>query len=305
MKLYRDKDPYVYRETLYDKKKKEEDKVKRIVSALLACEIVLTSGLTVLTAKYEFDHSNPFDGSKITSSNFSSNYKAMKARSFLEDEDFKETIEYIKNADIDEKKAYLLYYAILSNESLEKQEKEMLKGYIQYFIDNKYLDYEYVYDKLFSIKISERNAKFPGTNISSQYSPSTNSIKLGIEEDLSHEVEHSMMDVKDYPWIDEGYNSIISSEYHNDRATYAIESNVIRVLCEMIGKEEGRECFFKVAATNDINLLTQALVEKGIDESYCEELYTLLNEYVYGDTIINDMNQEEERRNLRKKYLDY
>lgn len=300
MKLYKDKDPYVYNESLFNKQRKRENRIKRIISALMACEIFCSVMAIDSSVKYEINHSNPFDEQSISSSDFVSNYKAIKSRSFIEDESLKETIEHIKNSNIDEKKAYLLYYALLSNESLTKEEKEKLTGYIQYFIDNKYLDYEYVYNQLNQIVIKERNAKFPGTNISSTYNKSENSIRLGNINDLPHEIRHSIMNVPGQVWLNEGYNCIITEEYDGGFGS-SVETNVIRVLCEMMGKESGRDCFFYMSSVNSIEPLSKKLKELGIEPEKYEELYSLLNELAISNGNLKDIELNEQRGILRKK----
>lgn len=293
MKVYKDKDPYVYNKSFHDKNKKNRH--KKIISALMACQIFCSVITISTTVKYEFDHNNPFDGNKVVSSDFSANYKAMKARNLLEDEKIKDTVSYIKNAHLDETKAYILFYALISNVSVNERDIEELKNVIKYFCDNPYIDYEYVYNQLFNVKIVERNAIFPDTNISSTYSYSLNEqgdlsspgvIRLGKESDLFHEmVMHGTSKNYVVSWIDEGYASIIDSEYNNHLEVYPVEANTIRFLCELIGKESGRDCFYKIHAgkynenESTLDLLTSYLSAVGVSEKLCRELYDKMDEF--------------------------
>lgn len=306
MKIYKDNDSYVYNKSLFDKKifdkKKCKDFLIRLESALLVFNIVFSSGVIANNINYSFKRINPFDGQSISSSDFTTNYKVFKSRSFLEDESIKETIEYIKNADIDEKKAYLLYYALLSNETLSSKEKLSLKNAIKYFCDNEYVDYEYIYNQFLKIQIIEKNAKFPNTTISStctkEFTKNENvfstKIKLGDEDDLFHEfVMHGASKNYSCSWIEEGFASIIDAEYNNGITTnykgnidvYPVETNVIRFLCELMGKEKGRECFFKIAAgkldgkENALDLLSCYLQEIGIPDYLIQKLYAKMDEF--------------------------
>ena len=298
MKLYSNKKSYVYNRSLYDKKKLQT----KIVSLALAFNVFVGSTSVLYLSNYAFQKSNPFDGQSISSSDFISNYKAAKSMSFLEDESIKDTIEYIKKADIDEKKAYILYYALISNESLNNDEKKILRNAIKYFCDNIYIDYEFVYDQLFNIEIKERNAKFPNTTISSTYSRTLSNsgkiingeIKLGNSEDIFHEfIVHGSAKNLDCSWIDEGFASIIDAEYNNDLSidykgnvdVYPVETNVIRFLCELMGKKEGKDCFFKIAAgklegnETSLDLLSSYLIKAGIPATLCDELYAAMDNF--------------------------
>ncbi len=298
MKFYRDKDTYIYNKSLYDKKKRK-DRYKRIISALMACQIFCSAMAIETSVKYEIDHENPFEGNKISSSDFSANYKAFRARNFLEAESISDTVSYIKNSDINETKAYILFYALISNDSVNKEDLEQLKNIIKYFCDNPYIDYEYVYNQLFNVKIVERDAVFPKTKISSTYSYSTDDqgnlitpgkIKLGKESDVFHEfAAHGTSKNHVVSWIEEGYASIIDLEYNDCLESYPVESNTIRFLCELMGKENGRECFYKIHAgkydksdkfsTSILNLLTSYLNMAGVSENLCEKLYEQMDSY--------------------------
>lgn len=283
MKLYKDKDPYVYNDSLFNKQRKRENRIKRIISALMACEIFCSVMAIDSSVKYEINHSNSFDEQSISSSDFVSNYKAIRARSFIEDESFKETIQSIKNSDINEKKAYLLYYALLSNESLTKEEKENLTGYIQYFIDNKYLDYEYVYKQFSTLKIAPINKDLGSAGT---YTAINNTINFDSEEArkeaLTHEAYHSedksgkILSYNDYAWFIEGLTSVLNYEYFDKKDDgYDAKASFIRILCLFVGSDK----LFETRATGDINVLINALMEKGIKKDDIDEIFNLINQY--------------------------
>lgn len=309
MKIYKDKDPYVYNDSLYAKQRKREARIKRIISALMACEIfctVMVGLFGVKSDKYAFDKENPFDGQSISSSDFSANYKAMKAKSFVEDECFKETINNIKNSNVEEKKAYLLYYALLSNEYLTTEEKKVLAGYIQYFIDNKYLDYEYVYNKLSSFKINPNDESLYENGNAGIYTRADNSITFANDSErdyaISHEIFHAedksgeLLSYSDYAWFIEGLVCVLNYEYLNDKDNAKnIKAYFIRLLCELVDPD----ILLQVRSTGNMNILINALKDKGVHKEDTLELFKLFNDYNFlkkeERTIngaVNDINEK-------------
>ncbi len=289
MKFYTDKDYSEYqekeRESKESKVQKKLDRNKRILSALLALDIILIGNFVFKGVKYEFSASNPFDGQKISSSDFIANYKYMKSRSFVEDDVFKGIIESIKASSIDEKKAYLLYYALLSNEYLTTEEKEKLTGYIQYFIDNKYLDYEYVYRKLYFLIVNPNDETLLEDGVAGNYNQDNNSITFANDSSrdyaMSHETFHSedkflfLNSSVDYKWFTEGLTELLSYEYNNSTIVYDAEVTFCRILCEFVGSD----VLFETRAKGDMNILINSLVNKGIKREKVEKLFDLFNQY--------------------------
>lgn len=299
----------------------------RIEAVLLSLAISVTGTLDIYATKELVNAkiaTNPFDGSQISTSFLETDVKYIKVKSYLEDEKFIDIIKDIRqNSNINEKKAYVLYYAILENQDLTEEEKNVLSDAIRYFSDNPYIDAEYVYEQLSKINIIKRNATFPGTNISSMFSYSMDAqekivyggeIKLGNEKDLFHEyIMHGTSKNHTASWIEEGYASIIDAEYHSSNDSnyliefdsYPVEASIIRFLCEIMGKEKGRECFFKIHAgkfdsmSTSLELLTSYLVNCGITQELCQELYLEMNNFSqYRCKILNDEEEIEERKVL-------
>lgn len=285
MRIYKDKDVN-YINSLHKTKKREEE-LKRIISAFMACHIFLGVGFVNDMAKYSVSHANPFNGNHISSSDFINNYKLLKVRDFMYDESFKESIEAIKNSNIDEKKAYLLYYAILSNQSLMEEEKEEFKGYIQYFVDNKYLDYEYVYEKLDSLYIKPINKDL---NSAGSYNLKGNFISFDTIDArkiaLTHETFHAedksgeLLLYGDYAWFIEGLTSVLNYEYFNKKDDgYDEKSAFIRIMCQFVGAD----VLFETRAKGDINILISALVNKGLLKEEIQRMFYLINEYNFAE----------------------
>ena len=284
MSNYIDSDDYEIEKKLAKKRelreaKQRKKKINRIIILLTTINLIV--GGTNF-ARVALVRENPFDGYSISSSDFNFKYKIARSRNMLNDESIKESLEYLKNADVKEKKAYALYYAIISNYNFTKEEKKALEAYMDYAIDNKYLNYEKIYDSFVNLSI-KRNVDL-GDNIVGQFD-GNNEIRLSNKADSStlfHELCHS--DVKNnFPlWFEEGLTELISNEYYGSKSgVYGLNKNVIRFMCEIIGKEEARDLLFKIEGTGNFNLLTEALINKGIDKKLCEEFYNVLEEYHY------------------------
>lgn len=281
MKLYRDKDTYIYNESLYDKSKKREDRYKRIISALMACQIFCSVFAIKTSASYSVVQTNPFDGNNISSSDFITNYKAGKSKAFLDDKELNDMIETIKNSSIDEKKAYLLYYAILSNHNLTHEDKVILKGFINYFIDNKYIDYQYLYNKLATLKIDKINSELGAAGT---YNLLKNKLSFDSKEArkkaLTHETLHSeekdsiYLSYEDYAWFIEGLTSVLNYEYFDAYDDgYDYKADFIRILCLLVGPD----VLFKVRATGDIDALVNEFINKGIEKEKVQKMFYLIN----------------------------
>ena len=272
MKLYSNK------KSLYDKEKAKS----KMLSLALAFSVFVGSANVLNLSNCVFQKSNPFDGQSISSSDFISNYKASKSMSFIKDENFKDAINSIKNSGMDQKKAYLLYYALLSNDYLTAEEKKNLSGYIQYFIDNKYLDYEYVYFKLSWLGIDPNDISLLDDSIAGTYTRESNTITFADEDNRDYAISHEIFHAEDKTvnngnntWFTEGLTDLLSYEYNNSKISYDVEVNFCRILCEFVGAD----VLFETRAKGDINILINALINKGLEKNEVDELFKLINDY--------------------------
>ncbi|MGN0973585.1 MAG: hypothetical protein ACI4OT_02455 [Bacilli bacterium] len=62
----------------------------------------------------------------------------------------------MKQLGVSEKEAYLTYYSLILNKNLTDEDKLKISGYIQYFIDNKYLNEAEVFTTLKNLAISDK-----------------------------------------------------------------------------------------------------------------------------------------------------
>lgn len=292
MKLSEDSN-FSEKEEVLDKNNDNQRKkeiTKRVVCVLMACGITF-SGIHFLTStNYEVEKSNPFDGNKANFSDPDVINKLNESVYFLKDESLQATKEFIKNSNMDEKKAYLLYYALISNDSLTEKEKKDLSPYIQYFIDNKDLNYEYVYDKLNSFCVKPNDPSLLEEGIAGFYTEDDNSFTFATNEErnyaLSHESLHSeamkgdSITYDEYAWFIEGLTCAINYEYFNEPVDGTDMKTVfIRTLCELIEPS----ILLKTRNTSDINILINALINKGLNEEEINELFTAFNDYNWAD----------------------
>lgn len=175
-----------------------------------------------------------------------------------------------------------LYLAILSNESLTTKEKKELEAYIQYFVDNKYIDCDHVCNKLSSFTVTENDPSLLDLGISAEYK-AENTITFATDEDrafsLSHEIHHCIenenLDYEYYGWFGEGFTGLVNYEYFNKLADNSnMQTFFVRGLCEIVGCD----VLFEVSATGDATILEDALMQCGINEEKIQEAFTLFTE---------------------------
>ena len=272
-----------YRNLYYDteegKKYLYHKNVKRGISLVLSSVIIFNG---IILPIYKINKLNPFKDCNIKSSSFCSDYKAARTESYLKTVEFKEALDMIKNADIETKKAYILWDGIIHNDNLSSKDIENIKGYIQYFIDNKYLNYEYVYNQLSTIKLivdskTSSNASYDRENNTMVFESDSSRDKcIGHEFAHSEDYSGSILNGNNYVWLIEGLNSILNYEYNNATTdAWDIKAYFIRILCELIDSD----VFFKVRATGNVDLIINELENKGLSKTQINELFDIVNNF--------------------------
>lgn len=202
-----------------------------------------------------------------------------------------------KNSQNSAENAEKLYNAILANESITPKEKKHLTSYIQYFVDNKYIDCDHVCDKLASFTITENDPSLLDLGISAEYKEE-NSITFANDEEraysLSHELHHCIenenLSYEYYGWFGEGFAELVIYEYFNQEASgWGIQTFFVRGLCEIVGPE----VLFKVSATGDITVLENALAEKGINQKTAQEAFELFTQLKDGESFNGVLTEEQ------------
>lgn len=263
----------------------------KIEAVLLTLSLTATGTVCVykLVSKTKLEEEPIIGSMVVTNDDNFNNFDEFYLNNDIKDLEYQEVLDNIKNNNVEQKKAEALYYAILSNDSLTTDEKNKLSNYIQYFIDNKYINHNHVYDKLLKFKITTEDPSLLDYGIGATYNDD-NSITFATPEEreysLSHEIFHCIenenLSYEDYAWFIEGYVCLLNYEYFNmEYDGNNMKSNFIRCLCEIVEPD----VLFMVSASGDINPLVNALNEKGIDNEKIEKLFDLCKEYNLMDAL--------------------
>ncbi len=190
-----------------------------------------------------------------------------------------EEIENSQNADT--YNARKLYERLLANESLTFNEKKELTRFIQYFVDNQYIDCDYVCNKLINFVVNENDPALLDDGIGAAYYED-NSITFATEEErqhsLAHELHHAIenknLDYEEYGWFSEGFTCLVIAEYFNGDDTINSQAFFIRALAEFVGSD----ILFQVSANGDMDILISALVECGINQKDINKLFNMFKQ---------------------------
>lgn len=170
-----------------------------------------------------------------------------------------------------------LYEILLHKENITSNEKKELANFIQYFVDNKYIEYDRVCDKLISFTVNENDPSLLDEGIGAAYYED-NSItfadnenrKQSLSHELHHTIENENLDYGEYEWFIEGFTCLVTFEYFgNTHDNKNSEAFLVRSLCEFVDAD----VLFKVSAKGDINTLISALENRGLKSSDIEQLF--------------------------------
>ena len=238
--------------------------------------------------KYTLVESNPFSYQQIDDNSLFEMYRLNKTKNFIKINNVEELEKYLNIDSEDNKKILLLYNSIIENNSLTLEEKIKFAKYMQYVIDNDFLDYEYVWNKFITLKLDniDNPNDYKKGGIGGTYQKDKNQILFQDKDArnvaLTHETFHaedksgSILDYGKYSWFIEGLTSVLNYEYFDERTDgYDIKADFIRILCELVGPN----VLLKVRSTGDMEILFSEFENKNIDRQEVEELFDLINEY--------------------------
>ena len=248
---------------------------KKFGVILTTTALISTMGIT---GAYKIVNDNPYSESVI--SHLSSRYKKTRSKNFLDEDGFFPTFLKIDNLTEEEQNAYLLYYALISNYKISDDVKKEVKNYIYYVIDNPYLDYGYIYDEFKQI-ITKKVCGFSDPTILGLYNHDTHTMKYKYLEVSFHELLHSDSKKSIPLWYDEALSALIDDEYNQGKIpySYGFHKNVLRILCEIIGKEKARNILFICESEGNLNLLKEELYRLNLDGEEVNKLFDDLDEY--------------------------
>lgn len=190
------------------------------------------------------------------------------------------TIEKISTKQgVDTENAENLYLSIFYNDCLTYKEKEYLLNFIQYFVDNQYIDCDEVCNKLSTFTVNKNNPDLLDLGISAEYTED-NSItfanKTEREYALAHEIHHCIenaaLPYETMDWFGEGFTCLVDYEYFDHTSDGEnIQAFFVRSLCELVGPQ----VLFKVSGKGDPKILENALIERGVDKKTIKKVYNL------------------------------
>ena len=190
----------------------------------------------------------------------------------------------IENIETDEElKNYLLLNAVAQNDYANKEEKEVLYNFIDFFNDNPYIEYEVVYENLENLEFERSYNPFKngleqedGTVIEAFYYDGTIYYCSTPDDELRrHEDTHAIFDTNSIPsaYV-EGFAEIIENEYRddyeNEYGAYNKNVAVTKATIELIGKDK----FLEAISTDNVSIIKESL----------EKVYVANNSYISEDT---------------------
>ena len=206
-------------------------------------------------------------------------YIYQQIRKVSDDEKFN-----IENIETDEElKNYLLLNAVAQNDYANKEEKEVLYNFIDFFNDNPYIEYEVVYENLENLEFERSYNPFKngleqeeGTVIEAFYYDGTIYYCSTPDDELRrHEDTHAIFDTNSIPsaYV-EGFAEIIENEYRddyeNEYGAYNKNVAVTKATMELIGKDK----FLEAISTDNVSIIKESL----------EKVYVANNSYISEDT---------------------
>lgn len=206
-------------------------------------------------------------------------YIYQQIRKVSDDEKFN-----IENIETDEElKNYLLLNAVAQNDYANKEEKEVLYNFIDFFNDNPYIEYEVVYENLENLEFERSYNPFKNgleqedeTVIEAFYYDGTIYYCSTPDDELRrHEDTHAIFDTNSIPsaYV-EGFAEIIENEYRddyeNEYGAYNKNVAVTKATIELIGKDK----FLEAISTDNVSIIKESL----------EKVYVANNSYISEDT---------------------
>lgn len=272
----------------------------RLQSLVLSAQIIVTGYVTLNLMKPILTPS-PYNGNSISINSDELKDKIRNIGKILEPQlSYSYIDEQINSMTDDQKKALLLLDAIYQNSDYTEEDLKGLRGYTQYLLDNKYINYENIYKIIKSSKL-EKDVDLPN-GIAGQYWRFFNKIELESYDSLQHEffhlenhANHLLGFYSNYynntyqSWFEEGFSEVLAFEYTDKKCnSYPVSCCAIRLFTEFVGPDK----MFETRSDGDLSILVDALINKGVEKSDVEELFDLLNEH---NSIYKKVCEDEEQ----------
>ena len=166
----------------------------------------------------------------------------------------------------------LVLNAVLENENLTDEEKNIIYGYVDLLNDNPHLNKDIAYENLRGLEIEyDENADY-GKGVMGVYMGGFDN-KIEIIEDnaenstISHEIIHCIYGDKNFKknpkFFNEGMTELLTNEYFSDdpfteTTSYLYEIHMVKILCEIVGEDKVLEAYSK----EDIGIVEKELTKK-------------------------------------------
>lgn len=255
-----------YLESLKKKRQKKAMLIKKsqrkynLIAKLILLSLIIGTNLAIIkkAIKYYESNKNFFSGRELNISD------AELSRLVV-------SLEKDLNIDLDDNPNSLFLYAILNNDNLTEEEKEILYQYQKMLEDNPFLDKEKVFKALKNVDVEYtiRPDHYKDT-VCGDFNYQTDTIRIFQEDKkkgvFTHEGIHCVYmnkETESLPtWFSEGMTQLLNSEYfsevpYEELTYYPFEVSMVKMLCELIGKSEVLEAF----TTGDVSIIVEKISE--------------------------------------------
>ena len=161
--------------------------------------------------------------------------------------------------DSEKKDNMVLFYAVMNNQNLEEDEKEIFYRFSDLIDENPYLDVNLSYDNLDDLDIvyTDRPSNY-NSDVMGIFSLNDDVISIfrskseDNREILIHEMIHSIFNTRRTcylpSFLSEGVTELLVDEYFTsnpfvETTTYPFEVSAVKLLCEMVGSEKVLNCY--------------------------------------------------------------
>lgn len=193
-----------------------------------------------------------------------------------------------------EKDNQVVFHAVLKNEKLDDNEKELLYNLSDVVSDNPYIDKVAVYNRLKDLDIEyvERPESYNDSVYAIYYYKDNKVYVFNNEENVNlkialHELIHSIFTnentIKLPKYIIEGTTQLLTDEYFSstpfvEKNTYPYEMTMVKILCEMVGSEKVLEAY----TTGNMNVILDELSKvqpKEISNEFLNDVNIMFNNF--------------------------
>lgn len=217
---------------------------------------------------------------------------------YNDDIDSNLTVLHALNDDFDSNLTVLR--AIDNNNQLSPEEKNIIYSFQDMIMENPYLDREKAEESLSSLKVKyvQRDSKYSNSTLG-VYDYKTNSVRMFTNKNktpkraLAHEMMHSIYynekTAKLPSFLLEGMTQLLVDEYSSDvpcyeESTYPFEVTTVKILCEMLGKDE----LLRAYSTGDMTHLKEKLslsMGRKATDAFIANLDSIFKDYEKGKCV--------------------